>query len=358
MSGLSNLSAVSNALSLLFSKKLARQYNRMAVLGAAIPTVKGRGKSINFDVEMDGASAASYAEGADVVGSELNVDTLVPGLLSWGHYRSAFQVSETQLNAAFTSVESADAVMALLEERIRSSMTKLASVLNVDLWTGTGTDGSGNNNIVGLTGGALLNSGNYAGLSRVTYPLWKGNQLSNGAVARNLNIDLMDQMDANIFKATGENPNLIVCDQDTFRKYKGLFEVVRRVEGQGPLNRYDTSVSEVFYKGIPILRDKDAPQTLSNGSGSGGIMAFLNTKHLSKVYLPEVDGSSLDAVFMEEKEGFGSNGDAEDNRLALPFKIVPLAKNGDSLKFMIKSVLNLQVDRPATMGLIQDINIS
>lgn len=349
MSGINLLTDVANSLSQRFASKLARQFNRMAVLGAALPSEAGFGKNVAWDVEMDGATAGSYHEGDDVAGGELNVDALVPATLSWGHYRSAFQVSETEFDAAATSAGSADAIVRLFDERIMSAGMKLASVINGDLWSGDGTDGSSNPDIVGVQGGALETSGSYAGLDRGTYPLWKGNVLANGGVGRSLTVDLMDQMDANIFTASGVRPNLIVCDPATFRKYKGLFEAVRRVDGEGPIKRYDTSTSELFYQGIPILRDKDAPS---------GTMTFLNTNLVSKVYLPISPMSSEDVFKVQEVEGQGGNGEGENNSLALPFKIVPLAKNGDSLKFMVKCVLNLKVQRPNSMGYIKDISVA
>lgn len=349
MAGIDLLTNVAGALSQRFASKLSRQMNRMAVLAAAIPSEAGFGKNVAWDIEFSGAGAGSYAEGADVVNGELLVDALVPATLSWGHYRSAFQVSETEFDAASSSAGSADAIIRLFDERIMSSGMKLASVINSDLWSGTGTDGSGNPNVVGIQGGALETSGFYASVNRATYSEWKGNVLANGGIARSLTVDLMDQMDANIFSASGIRPNLIVCDPATFRKYKGLFEAVRRVEGTGPIQRYDTSTSELFYQGIPILRDKDAPS---------GTMSFLNTNQLKKVYLPISQMSSEDVFKVKEVEGMGGNGDGEDNMTGLPFKIVPLAKNGDSLKFMVKCVLNLKAMRPNSMGYIKDISVS
>jgi hypothetical protein len=352
MSGMSPLSAVAGALSTLFAPKLARQFNRMSVLGSLIPSERGMGKSINWDVEFDGATAASYAEGADVASSEFNVDTLQPAVLSWGHYRGAFQVSETQLNAAFSSPYSGEAVMKLLDERVNSTMTKLASVINGDLWNGTGTDGSSNPNIVGLLGGALGSTGTYAGLSRSTYPLWAGNLLANGGVARALTIDLLNQAEQAVFTATGLVPNVIVCDPATFRKYSNLFENVRRVEGTGPITRYDTSTGNLFYRDIPIIRDKDAP---------AGTLVMMNTELIKKVYLPEIDDASSDAVSSAEREGAGQSGGEGgvpmvENPMNLPFKIVALSKTGDSLKFFVKSVLNLKVERASAFCVIQDIS--
>ena len=235
----------------------------------------------------------------------------------------------------------------MFDLRIQGCVSKLASVINVDLWSGTGTDLSSNPNIVGIEGGALEASGIYAGINRASQTEWKGNVLANGGVARPLTIDLMEQMDANIFTASSEKPDLIVCDPATFRKYKGLFEPIRRIEGER-VSKYDTSTSELFFQGIPIHRDKDAV---------AGTMAFLNTREMAKVFLPGSDMSEEDVFKVEWVEGKGESG-AEVTPTGLPFRIVPLAKNGDSLKFMVKCVLNLKVMRPNCMGYIKDISVA
>lgn len=355
MSGLSNLAAISTALSQRFARPLARQYNRMAVLGGLIGSDPGFGKNVAWDVEFDGATASSYQEGSDVQSSEFNVDVLQPAVLSWGHYRSAFSLSETQINAAMSSQGSADAILRIVLERVLSSGRKLASVINQDMWNGTGTDGSGNPNIVGLLGGSLDATGNYAGLSRSTYSGWAGNVLANGGVARALSIDLLEQMFVNIFRASGTRPNAIVGDPDVIRKYSGLLEPARHIVGgaQGPLNRYDTSTADYFFKGIPVLADKD---------GYTGTLAFLNTDLIRKVFLPEEPEASMDASWMEMVEGEGSNGlegeNKEENPLDLPFKVVALAKTGDSVKLFVKSVLNVKVERPNAFGLLKDISVT
>jgi hypothetical protein len=348
MSGTELLTNVAGALSQRFAPKLARQFNRLTVLGSVIPTEPGFGKNVGWDVEVSGAVASSYAEGADLVSGDYNVDPIVPATLSWGHYKSAFAMSETEVNAAASSAGSADAILKLVGERIMSNGAKLASVINVDLWSGTGSDTNSNPNIVGLQGGAAETTGIYANINRSSYTEWKGNVLSNGGIARALTIDLLDQLESNIYTASGVKPNIIVCDPNVFRKYKGLFESLRRIDGTGPLV-YNTSTSELFYQGIPILRDKDAPS---------GTLQMFNTEYVKKVYLPNAQQANEDVYKATEFEGTGSNGDGNETGMGLPFRIVPIAKTGDSLKFMVKAVLNLKVTRPNTVGYVKDIQTS
>ena len=351
MSGLNTLSNVANALSQGFAADLMRQYNRVTVLGEEIPSEfqGNNGKNVAWDVMMGGQTASSYAEGSDVSAGEFTVDQPLPATLSWGNYRSAFQISENQINAAWMSKSSATDIVQIVRERMLSAVSALASAENVDLWSGTGTDGSGNPNIVGLTGGALAATGTYATIDRTSYPLWAGNVLSNGGVDRALTLDLLEQAEENIYNASGMTADKIVCSSGVWRKYVGLFEPIRRVAGMEQPSEYGTSVqNRLFFKGIPVIRDKDAP---------AGTLVFLNTEVVKKVYLPEIADASMDAVVAREVPGVGVSGKLR-TPLQLPFKFEALAKTGDSVKFMCKSVLNLKVGRPNACALVQDISES
>jgi hypothetical protein len=142
----SNLSAISSALSLIFDNKLARQWNRMARTISLLEAKPGQGKSVNWDASTSGQTAATFTEGADVSSSEFLIDAKVPMILPWGHYRNAFGLSEHQLEAALQSKESANQLMQLLEESVYESVAALSSKLNVDLFTGIGSS----NEICGL----------------------------------------------------------------------------------------------------------------------------------------------------------------------------------------------------------------
>lgn len=339
---------ITDALSQRFAAKLSKNWNRQALLASKIPTEAGYGKNIAWDVAVSGASASSYAEGANVADGDLAVDKYIPATLSWGHYWSNFGVSGTEFDAAASSGGSSDALINLFETRVMGSVTKLASLINQDLWTGDGTDGSANPNIVGLHGGALEPTGLYAGINRGTHSEWAGNVLANGGVARPLTVDLMEQMDANLFNALSVKPDLIVCDSGTFRKYKGLFQPGVRTESKAVMEYNTSTYSDVFFQGIPVFRDKDAP---------AGTMTFLNISLLSKVFLPHTGMSQEDTFKVGVVEGVGEAGD-ETTPTGIPFRIFPLGKTGDNLKFMVLCKLNLKVKSPAAMGYIKDISIA
>lgn len=350
MSGISLLSDITGQLPQAVPG-LTRQVNRMAVTIEQFRTEVGDGKNFAHDIELDGAAAASYHEGDDVQDSEFNVDAFQLALLSWAHYRSSFKISETQLNAAMSSRAGFSELGRFFYERLRSSITKLASVMNRDCISGTGTDGSGNPNLVGLTGAALLATGSYAGIDRGNFPLWKGNVLGNGGIKRPLSVDLLNQGESNIFYATGLAPNMVITGPSVFRKYQSLFEVIRRVDGQGPIGRYDTSTVDVFYMGMPVIRDKDWDDVAPNS------LAILNQDHMLKKYLPEMEQGVLEGEEVEQVLAFGDNGEQVVNMLGLPFKVFSLAKTGDSYKVVVKSVLNQLVTRPGSCCLITDLAV-
>lgn len=255
------LALVSNALSQTFEKELARQFNRATVLASIVPAKAGGGKNAAWDTAFSGATAATVAEGADVSGGEYASDVNVPAVLDWAHYRSSFSVTETEIDAAASSVGIPTALEDIFGERINGSMTKLAALVNSDMFSGTGTDGSGNKTIVGLYGGSCDATGIYATINRATYSEWAGNVLANGSVARPLTTDLLATAEASIFTRSGKDFDFIIASPGVCRKYEALFQSLQRVSidgvrgqtfGQGAQSRLEST--GMFYKGRPILR--------------------------------------------------------------------------------------------------------
>ena len=357
---------IAAALSQTFAKKIARQYNRVTMLGAALPSegaMIGNAKNVAWDVVAgigpDGAgqTANAYNEATAVSDSEETTDPIVPAILPWGLYRAAFSVSDQEFDTANVSKAMADAAsFKLFEERFLSACSKLASIENVDFWSGTGAATTGvyvgAPNIIGLFGGALSASGTYAQLAVSDYPEWASNVLANGGVPRPLTFDLLAQLESEIFNASSEKPDLIVCSTGVWRKYSLLFEPLRRFNDQ--VNKvYATSVDALEWRGIPVIRDKDAPEAAGSGT-----LTMLNTKHISKVYLPSSDNSVQDVFKVRDEMGQGFNGDMEFTDMSVPFRLIPLARVGDYSNFMVKSTMQLKVTRRNAMGTIADISVT
>lgn len=346
-----SLASLENALSQNFEAKLARQWNRSAITAALIDSLPGGvsaggGKNVAWDVAFSGNSASTVAEGSDVQDSELASDSNVPAVLKWAHYRSSFKVSETELDAAASSVGVASALMDLFGERIMNAGEKLARTMNVDMITGSGLDANNNNTIVGLLT-ALDTSGTYAGLNRAVFTEWQSNLLANGGVARPLTLDLLYQMDQNIFTASLEEATHLVTTPGVYRKYAGLFESIRRIEGDGRgALAMGSGASELFFKGIPVLRDPNM---------TTGKMVFFNARHVGAKYLPRLS-SPQEAVMQRMQDAVGGNGDAVKNMTGVPMRIAILAKTGDSVKVSVKTSLQICVKRPNALGVISDIS--
>lgn len=340
------LASVSNALSQVFAPKLARQWNRSAITAALLEAAEGKGKNVAWDVAFSGNSATTVAEGSDVQDSELASDVNVPAVLNWAHYRSSFKVSETELDAAASSVGVATALMDLFGERIMNAGEKMARSINVDVISGTGLDGSGNNSLVGLLGGPLETTGSYAGLSKSVYTEWAGNVLSNSSVARPLTLDLLYTLDQEIFTASMEAPTHLLASPGVYRKYADLFESIRRIEGDGRgALSMGSGAAELFWKGIPVLRDPNVP--------TGHLIGF-NAPHVKMKYLPRLQ-SPQDAVMQSMKDIVGGNGDMYKNATGIPMRVAVLAKTGDSVKVSVKTSIQVTVNRPNALGYISDI---
>jgi hypothetical protein len=340
------LSNLSSALSQVFEAQLARQWNRMAVTAQLIEAERGRGKNVAWDVEFSGNSAGSVAEGSDVATSEFATDVVLPATLSWATYRSSFLISELEVDAAAGSQGSADALLDIFGEKMLGANAKLISTINADIFAGTGTDGSGNPNIVGLWGGALDPTGTYAGIVRGTYTEFAGNQLANSSVARALTQDLLYQMEANIFTACGESPSVIVTSPGVVRKYAGLFESQRVVMTDGAMpSEFAAGTSNMSWRGMPVIRDRNAPS---------GKLLMLNKNYLKMKYLPHFMVDEGTPKKMETLTG--SNGMGVSNATRIPARLVILAKTGDSYKASLKTVLQLAVTHPNTCGELIDLS--
>ena len=355
---------IASALSQRFASDIARQYNRVTHLAAALKSegaVQGNAKNVAWDVVLGdsyngfGQDALAFPEGTAMASTEFTTDSIVPAVLPWGLYRNGFSVTDHEFDMAVVSGGSATAVsVGLLRERILSATGKLASLQNVDLFSGTGSSVggiyAGAPNVIGL-GTALAASGTYAGIAVANYASWASNVLANGGVARPLTFDLMAQLESEIFNACSEKPDLIVCSTNVWRKYSALFEPLRRFNDAK--NMYDTSVDELEWRGIRIIRDKDAPEAAGKGS-----MFFLNTNHITKVYLPPSDMSRQDVFKVQDQSLAGTNGDGVTTDSSVPVRIIPLARTGDFMNFMVKSTVQLKVTRRNALGVISDISIT
>lgn len=375
MSG-ENLQTIFNALSQFYDPMLQRQWNRTTVLLgllAASPAKPspGAGRNVAFDVEFTGTTAQTVAEGSDVPASEFAQDVEEPAFFSWATYRSSFQVSEQEVDAARNSVGTAEELMDIFGARILSAGAIIASQIENDALVGTGVDGNGNPTLIGVYGGAISASGAYGGINPATWTEWAGNVLANGGVTRALTPDLVEQADANIFTASSVPWNLAMTSAGVTRKWASVFY-------QGPVTSTGTATN------FPLSRANDGPNRqdilLPNGmvQGAGmqqvglflkgqpcfrnrlnptGKLALLNTDHLKIKYLPRTfKQADIDFMQMLGIEGSSGNTPGTVQATGIPMRIAVLAKTGDSYKISCRVTLAMAATRRNSMAIIQDIS--
>ena len=361
------LSNVYAGLTQSFSSRLSRTWNRQAIISTIIGQEdeggQGDAKEVAWDAEFSGATAASFVEGSDAAAAEFNQDPIIPAVLGWGQYRSAVQVSNKEINASLRNQAGPAALLQLVRERVLGAATKLASVINQDIFTGTGSDAFGNPTVVGLAP-ALNTAATYAGITKASFTEWTSNVLANGGNVRPLSYDLLANLEQLIFVSSGIEPDVIVCSPGVFRKYENLFEVGKRtvVDGLGaqPISAYQGSTSggvnvartNTFWRGKPVIRDRNCP---------AGSLFMLNLGEIFLKPLPFMQ-ISPDGVAVQQMMVPSSNGTMQGGTspATVPTNfgcaVYPLARTGSAIRFMCEVYLQLKINRPNAHAICVDIS--
>lgn len=364
-----SLTTIFNALPQLFEDDLQRQWNRTTFLLGEINARKGvtegKGKNVAFDVEFTGATAQTVAEGADVQASEFNQDIDVPAIAPWATYRSSFQVTETEIDSAFSSGPQGmpTALKDIFGARILSCGSVIASLIENDALVGTGVDAGGDPTIVGIYGGAIAASGAYLGINVATYPEWAGNVTSNGGTARQLTPDLLETVDQNIFLGSSLPWNLCMTSAGVLRKYSQFFTQGSAGNNNLPLIRMNDNAGRPVY-GLGVPNDQAGQydglqykgrKMIRNRLNPAGKLALLNTDKIMMKYLPRTN-TAKDIAFLSMLGIEGSSGGmAPIQATGMPMRVAELAKTGDSLKVTMMIRCQMAITRRNSQGLLFDI---
>ncbi len=337
---------ISDALPQTIASSLARQWNRRAVLAQMLPVTQemqnGIGKNVAWDIEVSGATAASFVDGADVGSGEFSYDPIVLATTPWGAYRSAFSISNFELNAAASSMAGPVALGQLVGERMDGAFSKICSVINSDLYIGDGTDGSGNPTIIGLNT-SLAATGSYAGLSQGSYSEWAGNVSANAGTPRALTFDLLAALEAQIYNTRGEGPKFLITTPSVVTKYEGLFTPGVRVVGNNGGDVYNAGAGKLYWRGLEVVRDRDCP---------AGTLYMLNQDYMDIRVLPWAsvpDGVTVKSVNLPSSNGMGMTS------TALSCNVYPLARTGSAVKFVCEMYLQMRVKNRNAGGILKDI---
>lgn len=330
------LAAITSALAQFYRDKITRQINRRAVMLRVVRIEAGRGKNVALDIEGDGAHAENFADGADA--SDFGSDALSPAVLPWALLRGNFRITDLAAAAARTTGNPRDAVN-LFARNLDNAATKLASRINAQLYTGTGSS----NQIAGLKETALRDDNTYAGIDRTVgaNAYWRSNVIDAGAGELTF-ARLRAAIGDTIYTASGEQPGLAFCPPTVFNYLGSLFQEQRRYNDtvrvlQTPRGevRLDASIGTLEVEGCVFIKDKDAP---------AGEIQFLNPEYVVFEYLPQDPEPQMDPAVVEQaaQDGYGL--------IPLGFRVVKLARQGASSRFSLQVFGQLCVHRPNACG--------
>lgn len=313
---------ITDTLVKLFYDDITSSINRAIVLAQLLEVKNANGQNIQWGAKFGTSVGASIADGADV--STYNSDDKVPAVLQYGTYHDAFAITGKAAAAAAAAGNPAQ-LADLFADELMDSASRLARVIGGDVYTGAGTT----NLIHGLTAtaGPLDTTGTYAGIARGTYTQWAANEVD--AASAGLSFSLMRAARRSIYEASGEKPDLIICDAAQHEKYGALFGSERRYVDQirmrGETIKLDGGYQVLEFDGIPVVEDAQAPAQT---------MMFLNTRYLYMSQLP--DPSTMLNQSMGNLQLAGTNEEQfGDSPIKLTARILPLAKTGDKYKFAL-----------------------
>ena len=173
-----------------------------------------------------------------------------------------------------------EAIIDLLEGRIKVAEAQLANRINLDLY-GNGT-GNGGKNLTGLAAAVAdaPSSGTYGGINRATWSFWQNQAFSGvtngGAAVSAANIQsYMTQLAIKLVRGT-DKADLIVADNNYYNLYVNSLQAIQRVTD--PEMAGSGFASLKFYGG-----GTSADVVLGGGIGAqepANHMYFLNTDYI------------------------------------------------------------------------------
>jgi len=342
-----NTSSIAAALQKRFETDVVSQIMRAApMLQILGPNVRdAEGQNIQWAVKLGDASAGSAAaisEGADV--SAFNTDTKQAAVLTYGTYHDAFEVTGKALSIALAS-GNPRALADLFESEIADSTMRLAHSLAGEFWNGNGSG----ERMTGLLGGAILDSGTYAGIDRGTYTQWRGNVKANGGTPRAVSFALLRDMSTTVYKACGMRPNMYVSGPSTHDKFAALFLEQRRYvqDVLTPNGKVTLSGGHraLEFDGVTLVEDVNCPE---------GKIVGLNLGLLFFKQLPQ-PGQSPTRSMGERPLETAPESTQGGGQIRLRVRIQPLAVNGDKFRFAIYIYPQVQVRRPNAFGILDDL---
>lgn len=335
-----DLTTVSAALAQGMAPRVQRTFNSLSVAMRLFRKVPGAGKNLAWDVEYTGAIGENFSDGADV--SNYGIDTPQFASLSWGLYRSNFQITNQAAAAAASSFQPQDLINPFARQ-MDNSARKLASTLNGVVYSGAGTGTT----IAGLAL-AIKDDNTYAGIDRSsgTHAQFRAKVIDPGTLT-DPTIALIRSDLGSIYDQCGESPDIALCNTAVWNKVAGLFTDVTRynkdafVNAEGRTITMDASIDAMMIDKCMFIKDKDA---------TANVIYYLNSNYVEWEYLPPVnlapDANQSTVMQLQDQDG----------ELGLALSVYPLARTGAAAKMTMEVMTQLKVTRPNACGKRLNVN--
>jgi len=342
-----DFASIDATLATLFEDAVANQINRSVVLAQLLDVGPGSGKNIQWSVRTGTATptTAVIADGVDV--TTFNRDAKQPAVLQFGTYHDAFSITGKAMAAARAANNPIE-LAALVADELGDSVERIARAISADVYTGTGALDT-IHGLLDATVPAIGATGTYAGIDRSVVTQFQGNEVD--ALAASLSFNLIRQLRRVIYTASGERPDLFICDPVQHEKFGLLFQSERRymdeIRMRGQSIRLDGGYQVLEFDGIPVIEDVQCP---------AGTFLALNTRHVKMKQLADSADAMNYAMGM-----IGLSGTPEEQygtaNTKLTARIQKLAVTGDAHKFALYLYPQLQVKRPNSCGFITNLAV-
>lgn len=316
-----------------------RTINRRSAALRLLKVVPGDGKAIAWNAQGDGQLAENYAEGADA--ANFGSDEQAQALLNWARVRSNFHVTGSAQRAAKSNMAGPDGMKDLIGHNIVDSSAKVASTINTQLFSGTGSS----NQLTGFDAAIGDDTNTYAAIDRSTETHWRPTVVDPGSSTALTFAQIRSDL-GSIYDACGMVPDLAFCKTNVFNTLANLFSDNRRYVQQINTARghvvLDAGFEGIEVDGCVFVKDKDA---------TANRIYYVNSSVVELQYqAPDPAMLSMLGLTMASDDGYGA--------LPLGIRCEKLAKSGDADKYMCFVECNLVVKRPNACGVRKNVAVS
>ena len=327
-----------------FAGDIVRQINRTSTALRLLPMVRGEGKNIAWVAESSGAIAEYHTDGQDA--ANFGSDAQADAILVWQQARANAHITGLARATARTS-QTPRGNIALIARNISNSAAALASFVNGDIFTG-----SGSAQITGFDE-AIGDVGNiYATIDRSSAVYWRPYLVDPGSLTA-LSFGQIRTDLAAIKILSGERPDLGLVSPDVYNAISGLFDSNRQfmqrtdeittARGKTNLVNDTSSPPGIRIDGCTFVEDKDA---------AANTIYYVNTNHTHiELLMPsdEMAAGIEPGMMFTANDGFGP--------VPLAFEFQKLAKTGDADKYQILTKLDLVVKKPNSCGVRLNVQV-